>query len=292
MTIAKYSQTQRNYISEGQNQDQMLTTRIRKAIGATARRVEAKRHTIISGAPGIGKSYSTMREIRASSVPYMYIGAGATDAALQVKLAYNVYKHCVKGGKELVVVLDDADDVVFGDRTTMNSWKIAMAKDDPVYSRDVDLSSQINRLRKQGKDDIADAVEFFQEEGEVGITVPMDMVRIIILCNKNYRDPKAVHVNRRDDVAALVDRVRYEHLEFEWKVSWGWLAYILQNSQPFAEEGVELDEEQKSYICRWMWDKWENMHNTSYRTIEEMAEYMVDMPDNFEDEWERFLKVR
>lgn len=292
MSIAKYSQTQRNYIAEGTNQDALLTRRISKAIGASRRRVEAKRHAIISGAPGIGKSYSTLREIKASGVPYIYIGAGATDASIMVKIAYNVYKHCIQKGQELVLLLDDADDVVFGNRKTMNSWKVAMGKDDPVYSRDVDLSGQINRLRKQGKDDIVNALEYFQEEGEVGISIPMDSVRIIILCNKNYRNPKAVHAGYRDDVAALVDRVRYDHLEFEWKVSWGWLASILQNSQPFEDEGVLLDDEQKGKICNWMWDKWENMHNTSYRTIEEMAEYILEEPDSFEDEWERFLKVR
>ena len=231
----------------------------------------------------IGKYSQTQRN---------YIGAGATDASIMVKLAYNVYKHCILGGKELVLLLDDADDVVFGNKTTMNSWKIAMAKDEPMYNRDVDLSSQINRLTKQGKDEIVTALEYFQEEGEVGISIPMDQVRIVILCNKNYRDPTAVHKARQDDVAALVDRVRYDHLEFEWKVSWGWLAHILQSSQPFEDQGVELDDEQKTEICRWMWDKWENMHNTSYRTIEEMAEAIIDEPASFEDEWERFLKVR
>jgi hypothetical protein len=292
MTIAKYSQTQRNYIAEGANQDSLLAKRISKAIGANKRSVEAKRHTVISGAPGIGKSYSTVREIKNSGVPHVYIGAGATDASIMVKLAYNVYKHCILGGNELVLLLDDADDVVFGNKTTMNSWKIAMAKDEPMYNRDVDLSGQINRLAKQGKDEIVTALEYFQEEGEVGISIPMDRVRIIILCNKNYRDPKAVHQSKQDDVAALVDRVRYDHLEFEWKVSWGWLAHILQSSQPFKDQGVELDDEQKTVICGWMWDKWENMHNTSYRTIEEMAEALIDEPDSFEDEWERFLKVR
>ena len=292
MAIGKYSQTQRNYIAEGANQDAILSKRITKAIGANKRRVEAKRHTIISGAPGIGKSYSTIREIKNSGVPFVYLGAGATDASIMVKLAYNVKKYCVDQGKELVVLLDDADDVVFGNKTTMNSWKIAMAKDAPMYNRDVNLTGQINSLRKAGKDDIADAIEFFQEEGEIGISIPMDKVRILILCNKNYRDPKAVHPSRREDVAALVDRVRYDHIEFEWKVAWGWLAHILQSSQPFEEQNVPLDDEEKSAICNWMWDKWLNMHNTSYRTLEEMAEAIVDEPDSFEDEWERFLKVR
>tara|TARA_R110000796_G_scaffold231036_1_gene348861 strand:+ start:50 stop:922 length:873 start_codon:yes stop_codon:yes gene_type:complete len=287
-----YSQSQRNYIAEGQNQDQLLAKRVRKAIGLDKRRVESKRHTVISGPPGIGKSYTTMREIKSSGVAHVMIGAGATDAALQIKLAYNVKKYCIDQGKELVLFLDDADDVVFGNKATMNQWKMAMAKQEPVYSRDVNLTTQINSLRKQGKDSIADAIEYFQEEGEVGITVPMDMVRVIILCNKNYEDAKTIHASKRSDVEALIDRVRYSRLEFDWKVAWGWLSYILQNSQPFEDVDVLLDDDQKSMICKWMWDKWENMRNTSYRTIEEMAEYLIDDPEDFEDEWNNFLKVR
>ena len=292
MTIGKFSRTQRNYIAEGNNQDDLLTKRINKAIGANKRRVESKRHTVISGAPGIGKTYTTVREIRNAGVPHINIGSGATEASIVAKVAYAVKKYCIDQNKELVIVLDDADTVVFGNRKEMNTWKDAMAKEDPHLRRDVDMSGQLSKFRKNGKDAIADAIEFFQDEGEVGVSIPMHMTRIIILCNKNYRDPKSVDHRFQQDVLALTDRVRYEHLEFEWKVAWGWLAYILQNDQPFEDDGVELDDDQKRHICSWMWDKWENMYNTSYRTVEEMAEYIIDEPDCFEDEWERFLKVR
>jgi hypothetical protein len=287
-----YSQSQRNYIAEGANQDRLLSKRVRKAIGLDKRRVESKRHTVISGPPGIGKSYTAMREIAGSGLPHVMIGAGASDSALQSKLAYNVKKYCIDQGKELILFLDDADDVVFGNKATMNQWKMALAKQDPVYSRDVNLTTQVNSLRKQGKDKIADAIEYFQEEGEVGITIPMDMVRVIILCNKDYESSKGIDHRKLADVEALIDRVRYSRLEFDWKVAWGWLSYILQNSQPFEDVNVMLDDEQKSFICKWMWDKWENMRNTSYRTIEEMAEYLIDDPEDFEDEWNNFLKVR
>ena len=43
MTIAKFSQTQRNYIAEGKNQDDLLTRRILKAIGANKALQKQKR---------------------------------------------------------------------------------------------------------------------------------------------------------------------------------------------------------------------------------------------------------
>jgi len=288
-TIAAYSQTQRNYILEGKNQDNLLSKRIKKAAGIVKLKVEAKKHTVISGPPGVGKSYTTFREVKESGKPFVMIGAGASDAAVMSKIAYNVKKYCINKKQELILLYDDADDVIFKDKSSMNTWKIAMGKNNPVYSRDIDLSSTIVKLRKQSKDEIADAIEFFQEEGEVGITIPFDKVRIIVLCNKNYEDPKQVYHSKRDDVEALLDRVKYTRLDFEWKVSWGWLAYILQSSQPFEEDGFKLTKAQKSYICKWMWDKWETMRNCSYRTIEEMAEHMINDPDDFEDEWETFL---
>lgn len=286
-----YTKTQQSYIALGSDQDARLSKQVQRAIGMTNKRVEAKRHTIISGPPGIGKTYTTAREIQNSGKRWISFGPGSTEAAIAAKLAYNVHK--IQGtDEELIVLIDDADDILFKDKKTMNQWKLTLAKYDGEYKRDVDMTSQINKLKKQGKDAIVEAIEYFQEEGEIGLSIPMDQVRFIVLCNKNYEDPKAVDYRRQVDVEALIDRVRYIRLEFEWKVAWGWLAHILSVSQPFADADVELEDDEKIRITTWMWDKWEIMRNTSYRTVEEMAEYLIEDPDNYENDWEIFLKVR
>jgi hypothetical protein len=282
-----YTTTQKNYIAEGANQDRMLRDHIRLMLGITPSKVQSKRHTIISGPPGIGKSYSTMDEIRNSAANYIQFGAGATDSAIALKLAYHVNQ--LGPNDELIALFDDADDVIFRDYQTANKFKFAMAKDEPFYAQDVNFSNQLAQYEKQGRTDMVEAIRAFTQPGSVGIHIPMDQVRFYIVCNRNCEVQKEFGRKVYTAVEAIVDRVKYKRLDFEWKVCWGWLAHILNNSQPFEDH--PLTDEQKQQLTDWMWTKWEVMRNPSYRSVEEMAEYMINDPDNYDDVWaSTFLK--
>jgi hypothetical protein len=282
-----YTNTQKNYIAEGANQDRMLRDHIRLMLGITPSKVQSKRHTIISGPPGIGKSFSTMDEIRNSNSNYVQFGAGASDSAIALKLAYHVNQ--LGPNDELVALFDDADDVIFRDYQTANKFKFAMAKDEPFYAQDINFTNQLAQYEKAGRQDLVDAINAFSVPGSVGIHIPMDQVRFYVVCNRNCENKKEFGPKVYSAVEAIVDRVKYKRLDFEWKVCWGWLAHILNKSQPFNH--YPLTKTQKQQLTDWMWTKWENMRNPSYRTVEEMAEYMINDPQNYEDIWaSSFLK--
>ena len=282
----KYTTTQKNYISEGRNQDMQLRTHIRSMLGIDKNLVQSKRHSIISGPPGVGKSFSIMQEIDRSKVNHIKFSAGSTDSSMVLQLAYNVNR--LLPGEELVVLLDDADDVLFRDYQTANKFKFAMAKDEPVFAQDVNMLGTRSQLEKAGRQELVDAIDAFTVPGKVGLVIPMDQVRFVVVCNRNCEDRKQFGPKIWSAAEAIVDRVKYKRLDFEWKVSWGWLAHILSNSQPF--ENVSLTDKQKYEITNWMWVNWEKMRNQSYRTVEEMAEYLINDSD-YLDIWDTtFIK--
>lgn len=284
-----HSQTQRNYISEGENQDRLLQRHVHSMLGMTSdKKVEAKRHTIISGPPGVGKTFTTRNAITAGNKQFVQFGAGASPSNIALKLAYAV--HNLPAGEELVVLIDDADDVVFGDYVSANRFKLAMAGEDPIYTHDKNLHTQRIQFEKAGRMELVEAIDAFTVPGSTGMTIPMDNVRFIIICNVDLENQKMFRGKVWSAVQAIVDRVKYKRLDFEWKVSWGWLAYILSNTQPF--KNAELTDEQKTQLVSWLWDKWEMVRSPSYRTVEEMAEYMINNPDDYEDEWASLLKVK
>lgn len=284
-----HSQTQRNYILEGANQDKLLQRHVQSMLGFNAdKKVESKRHTIISGPPGVGKTFTTRSAILAGNKNFIQFGAGASPSNIALKLAYAV--HTLPEGEELIVLIDDADDIVFGDYVSANRFKLAMAGEDPAYIHDKNLHTQRLQFEKAGRTDLVEAIDAFTAPGSTGMAIPMDNVRFIIICNVDLEQQKMFRGKVWSAVQAIVDRVKYKRLDFEWKVSWGWLAYILSNTQPF--KNFELTDEQKTQLVSWLWDKWEMVRSPSYRTVEEMAEYMINNPDDYEDEWASLLKVK
>lgn len=284
-----HSTTQRNYVNEGKNQDDLLQRHVKSMLGMDpSKMVEAKRHTIISGPPGVGKSYTTMAAIRESGRHLLQLGAGASPSAVALKLAYDV--HILPPGEELIVLIDDADDVVFGDYAAANRFKFAMGADEPFYAHDKNMYGQRLQFEKAGKMELVAAIDAFTTPGSTGMHIPMDNVRFIIICNVDLENQKLFRGKVWSAVQAIVDRVKYKRLDFEWKVSWGWLAYILQSTQPF--KNVSLTDEQKTQLVSWLWDKWEMVRSPSYRTVEEMAEYMINNPEDYEDDWASLLRIK
>lgn len=256
------------------------------------KKVEAKKHTIVSGPPGVGKSYSTWSLCERHKLNHMVIAPGSSDINLVTRLASKVYR--LKKNEELIVILDDADDLVFGNYETLNKWKIAMAKPDPdigfmpVLNHSVSMNNTFKQLEKAGRDDLLEALASFEEKDGIGVSIPTDRCRFIVLCNQDLENPKAFRGKLASAVAAVLDRFNYDRLQLSRDDQWGWLAYVLSTSQPFPN--FPLRDKDKVAILEWMDARWTQLRSTSYRNVETMAEKMINYPTSYKDKWNQQLK--
>lgn len=286
------SETQNLLVQHGKLEDEKSRKFIRKSLGLANKKVEATKHAILSGPPGVGKTHGTTDECNKNKINSIVIAPGTSDIELAVRMAYGV--HNLKNNEELVVIADDADDIIFRDYETLNKWKIACGDIDydagiiPSFNHMVSMTNTLNSLKKQqGKERLIEAIESFISPDSVGMSIPTDKVRFIILCNLDLENQKNFRGKMRSAVGPVLDRFEYKRIELPWDKQWGWLAYTLANSQPFKDYPLKV--EQKKELLNWMYSNWNSLRSTSYRTVKKLAADMINDPNNYIDSWEEQL---
>ena len=279
-------------VDQGKLEDEKSRNFTKSALGIKKKIVEATRHSILSGPPGVGKTYGTMDECKKAGIKYITIAPGMTDLQLAIKLAIGVAE--LNDNEDLAVILDDADDVVFGTYETLNKWKLAMGDIDhdlgiiPHYHYPASMIQTIASLTKQKRMKIVETIQKWQSESDIGLSIPMDRVRFIVLCNLDLENPKAFSSPKiRSAVAPVLDRFNYKRMSMPWEHQWGWLAYTLKNTQPFPD--YPLTVEQKRLLLDWMYSNWEKLRSSSYRTVKKLAADMINETE-YEDAWKENLK--
>jgi hypothetical protein len=282
-------------VNAGQFVDENSRDFIKGALGLKNKKVEATRHTILSGPPGVGKTYGTQDECNKGNVKYVKIEPGSTDINIAIRLACAVAS--LKKNEELVVLLDDADDLVFSDYETLNKWKIAMADVDyeqgiiPSYNHMSSMTNTILNLEKDpSKKEVVNALKKFIPNDSLGLSIPTDKVRFIVLCNLDLEDPKAFGRSGKikSAIPAILDRMLYKRINVNWEKQWGWTAYVLGETQPF--DNYKLSIEQKTELMQWMYSNWDKLRSTSYRTVRKLAAAMINDSETYLDEWQHELK--
>jgi hypothetical protein len=281
------------YLMAGERKKKELSVMVEEALGvASHMKVIAKNQSIIQGPPGIGKSFTTKMTCIAHGLQPVEIGAGATLSFIATKLAFAEY--FTPPNQEIVILFDDADDVVFGEKKNINTWKNVFQDEDiePVFSHPVNLTNEVRKLEKDPKKKkMAEALKSFMPEDEVGVSIPLNRFRSIFLTNFDYEEMS--QKKNKAWMAPVVDRFNYNRLNYDWSTAWGWLSNVLLTTQPFAKDNINLNETQKVEIIRWVFDKWTVMGNKcTYRTIKEMAQYIINEPNNYLNRWEKFKRIK
>jgi hypothetical protein len=294
--MIKFKSKELNLLVEsGKFVDENSRDFIKGALGLRKKKVEATRHTILSGPPGVGKTYGTQDECNKGNVKYITIEPGSTDINIAIRLACGVYS--LKKNEELVVLLDDADDLVFSDYETLNRWKIAMADVNyeqgiiPTYNHMSSMTNTLLTLQKDpSKKDVVKAINAFIPKDSLGLSIPTDKVRFIVLCNLDLEDPKAFGRSGKikSAIPAVLDRMLYKRINVNWEKQWGWAAYVLGETQPFDK--YKLSIEQKVELMQWMYSNWDKLRSTSYRTVRKLAAAMINDSESYLDEWNNELK--
>ena len=262
--LLQLSSNQKAAIAAGKVKRNRLIRATKQA--ATQAKIDVKPiHYYIYGPSGIGKTYQTEKAIKETGIVNHTISGNVSMMALGINLA--VIKHMNPNDK-VVVIIDDCDELL-KDTSNINQMKGILDKNSYSYNR----RFHINSVGEEGTLE-HDAVLECMIDGRQGFTVDCSNFTFVITSNikLDYDDtaeegdgsPKAA---RARHLSAIRGRCETKDLDMTKEEKWGNLAYVT------LEDGAcdTCDAQQKVYILDYIWSNWDNMKETSIRTVEKMA---------------------
>jgi hypothetical protein len=223
------------------------------------------RAMIVSGPPGVGKSYGVEQEIERASlfdrlgnrrIRHEIVKGSITAIGLYQLL----YKFSDPG---CVLVFDDADSIFFED-TSLNLLKGAL---DSGKKRRISWLGESNSLRREG---IPDSFDF---KGSV-----------IFITNINLNTVKSQKL--RDHISALQSRCHYLDLTLNTqRDKLLRIRQIVDSGELFAD--YDLDTDVQSAVVQFVSDNVGRLQELSLRTVLKIA----DLAKSFPDRWQRMAET-
>lgn len=224
--------------------------------GAIAKNIRA---VVVTGAPGVGKTYTVENILEHSNVPHEIV-RGALSAVNLYKLGYK-YR---KAGS--VIVLDDADSI-FNDEDALNILK---AFCDTSSTRRVSWMKESQALVE---DDVPKQYEF---EGAMIFISNLDFQRFVDEGKNKY----AQHFE------ALMSRSLYLDLRLHGRDELGvWVNHIAKDGRIFDRENVPKDLHEP--ILNFLTVNRDRLRELSIRTLMKTCQLAKDNPKN----WQSIARV-
>jgi len=220
--------------------------------GAVAKNIRAM---VVTGAPGIGKTYNVEQILGRDAKDKHEIVRGTLSAINLYMLAYE-YRNAGN-----VIVLDDADDI-FHDEDALNILKVLC---DTSANRTVSYRKEAHQLKEK------DIPQSFAFNGAMIFISNVDFQTFV----DEGKNKFAAHMG------ALMSRSLYLDLQIHERNSLGvWVAYIAQSGRIFDREDVPQHLRQP--ILNFLKTHRESLRELSIRTLMKLCALAKDNPVRWE----------
>jgi len=280
--MIKLSTEQREAIQAGQARRERLVKEAKRgAKRATNLDRKVYLDTLISGAPGVGKSEHVKRQLSNYNVPFIELTGNTSLFGLMGQLI--LLHHNKPKGQRMVIVLDDCDFMFEAKNVNM----LKHMTNTKIEERTFEYSKKISA--GNFTESVKDLLPLYYNEDEGKLTIPCDEFVFMITSNIilpdeiSIKDMTGAKKQRAQHLLAIRSRMNPLDIELNKSEKWGWLydAGINDNALYMLD-----NEEDKIYLLDWVWQNWNNMKETSVRTIQKMGFEIIDEPEDYKDNWE------
>ena len=280
--MIKLSTDQKVSIEMGRRARRRLIKECRKIVNrVNSDELKSYLDSIIAGESGVGKSFNIEKILDECNIPHVKLTGNASIFGL---MGHLMMLHASKPkGQRVVVFLDDVDFLF--DPKNINIFKHMCATN--AKDRKFEYLKAINK--GNFTEPQQDLLELYAHPMSQGLVIPCDEFIFIVASNRTLADEQSVKSMTESQQVkaahelAIRGRTRYYDFILNKQEKWGWLYEVAIN-----DGGLDIltNEQDKLYLLDWIWNNWDNMKETSVRTIQKMAQEIIEDPEEYKDNWE------